>query len=148
MITRAIVEELLTPHQVRVRIPLFDGAPDEALSSRTPELSVATVCTLPSCYVNLQVGDVVFVAFEDRTLSKVVVIGHLSRDATNTCVDIRVNALSVNSTAALPATTSIGEISKEEIYALKGASDNLQAQITNLRERLDILSQAVLASNE
>ena len=59
MITRAIVEEIVSPYQVKVRIPLLDRAESSPMSTKKEDLNIATICSLPNCYVNMQVGDVV-----------------------------------------------------------------------------------------
>ena len=91
MITKAIVEEVLTPYQVRVRIPILDRVSSSELSTPTEELNIATICSLPNCYINVQKGDIVFVGFEDNTYRKAVILGHLSREACITYSDINLN---------------------------------------------------------
>ena len=61
MVTRGIVEQVIDPYHIRVRLPLYDGAPFLTTSVPTSDLSVATVCTLPNTNPNIQVGDIVFV---------------------------------------------------------------------------------------
>ena len=81
MITKAIVEEIVSPYQVKIRIPLLDRVESSPMSTNTSDLNTATICSLPNCYMNVQVGDVVFVGFEDNTYYKAVVLGHLCRQA-------------------------------------------------------------------
>lgn len=144
MITKAIVEEIITPYKVRIRIPLFDNINSAAGRVNTEDLNVATICSLPNCYINVQVGDIVFVAFEDNTLYKAVILGHLSREAmTNTYADMTLGRLVVNSGATLPDATQIGEVTSEEISKLKGLRDNVQHQLDNLKELIDDISRSL-----
>ena len=102
MITKAIVEEIISPYEVRVRIPLIDRQDNTTLATKTEDLNIATICSLPNCYCNPQVGDVVFVGFEDNTYYKVVILGYLSREAmTPTYSDITFNNLVVKNKTEL-----------------------------------------------
>ena len=143
MITKAIVEEVLTPYQVRVRIPILDRVSSSELSTPTEELNIATICSLPNCYINVQKGDIVFVGFEDNTYRKAVILGHLSREACITYSDINLNSLVVNSEAKLPVTTHIGDVQPHQLAMLKGLTDNIQKQLDSLKEQQDRLLQAV-----
>ena len=140
MITKAIVEELITPYQVKVRIPLFDKTNLSVAARDDEELNVATICSLPNCYVNLQVGDIVFVAFEDNTYYKAVILGHLCRStASDTCADIMLSSLNVRSSATLPFDTTVGDITSKELNSLQGVTENIQKQINNINTKLDML---------
>ena len=143
MITKAIIEEVLTPYQVRVRIPLLDRIASVGLATPTENLNTATICSLPNCYINLKVGDVVFVAFEDNTYRKAVVLGHLSRELCDTYSDLVLNEVIVNSNAVLPQETRIGNVSALEISMLQGLTDNIQKQIDSLKEQQQRLLTAV-----
>lgn len=149
MITKAIVEEIVTPYKVRIRIPLLDQITSAAGKTNLEDLNTATICSLPNCYINVQVGDVVFVAFEDNTLYKAVILGHLSREAmTNTYADVTFGRLLVNSGATLPDATQIGEVTSSEIAHLTGLRDNIQRQIDYLKELIDGLSYRIDGTDE
>ena len=138
MITKAIIEELVSPYEVKVRIPIFDSVSSAAFSTKSENLHVATICSLPNCYVNLQVGDIVFIAFENATYDDVVVLGHLSREAmTKTYADITLRSLLVNDCAKLPTDTFIGSLTPAEISCLTGITSNIQKQISTLRDKQD-----------
>jgi hypothetical protein len=143
MITKAIVEEIISPYKVRVRIPLLDRPTHTPLSTKTQDLNTATICTLPNCYINLQVGDVVFVGFEDNTAYKAVVLGHLCKEAVTTYADMILNTLEVNVAAKLPANTSIGNITATQLAYLEGLTDNIQGQLNSLKQDRDRLIKAV-----
>ena len=137
MITKAIVEEIVSPYQVKIRVPILDRLQGSPLSTSLDNLNTATICTLPNCYVNIQVGDIVFVGFEDNTYYKAVVLGHLSRKfMSNTYADVHFGNLTVEHSATLPNQTTIGEISSQELSALIGVKENLQSQIDDLKNEI------------
>lgn len=143
MITKAIVEEVVSPYRVKIRIPILDKIDSSVLSVENNSLTVATICSLPSCYVNIQVGDIVFVAFEDNTYHKAVVLGHLCREATNSCIDITIKNLETTNSCKLPYNTTIGEVRDAELSHLCGLRDNIQKQIDSLNTRLEFLYNEV-----
>lgn len=136
MITKGFIEEIVSPYEVRVRIPTLDRSLTSSIATATEDLNIATICTLPNCYVNLQVGDVVFVGFEDNTYYKAVILGHLCRDeASTTYADLILGNLTVKNGF------KIGDITQSEISQLVGVRDNLQKQIDNLSEKLLLIQQ-------
>ena len=140
MITKAVVEEIVSPYQVKVRIPLFDKSDSSAQSRNTEDLNIATICSLPNCYINLQVGDIVFVGFEDNTYYKAVVLGHLCRNIeSETYADLILSSLNVNMSAKLPQDTTIGDITTSELSCLQGITENIQKQINDINSKLTIL---------
>ena len=144
MITRAIVEEVLTPFKVRVRIPLLNRLANTPLATKKEDLDTAVICSLPSCYVNIKEGDIVFVAFEDNVQSKVVVLGHLSMEGVTSYASISLNELCVASEAKLPSNTTIGDnVSSFDLTNISGTKDNLQKQINLLNDKIDNLTKLI-----
>lgn len=151
MMTRAIVEEVLTPFEVRVRIPSLDRVKGDSLCTRTEDLNIATICTLPNCYLNVQVGDIVFIVFEDNTERKAVIIGHLSRELmSNTLSDLHVGDLIIDGILQTSKNSRIGDISYSEMQHLSGIDTNiaqelkrLTTQIENIQQILNIETKAV-----
>lgn len=144
MITKAIVEDILSPYEVKIRVPLLDGASTSPLSTKDSNLNIATICSLPNCYINVQVGDVVFVGFEDNTYYKAVVLGHLSREAmSDTYADVTFGNMSILSSAILPKETSISEVTYNELSTLLGVRDNLQKQIDSLKDEISVLNEKI-----
>lgn len=140
MITKGIIEELISPYEVRVRIPILDRSDASSLHTTTQNLNIATICSLPNCYVNLQVGDVVFVGFEDNTYYKAVILGHLCRETDyTTYADVTLGNMIVKRSAELPQVTSIGEVTDIELQRLVGIRENIQKQIDNLSDKLENL---------
>lgn len=144
MITKGIVEEIVSPYQVKVRIPTIDRVVTSRISTSKDDLNVATICSFPNCYINPQVGDVVFVGFEDNTYYKAVILGHLTREGmSDTYADVTFGNLSVKSSAELPTQTSIGEVSSNNIQQLSGCSENIQNQINHIKEQLDLIMKTL-----
>lgn len=141
MITKAIVEKIISPYQVKVRIPVFDRVDTSSISTSTENLNTATICTLPNCYINIQVGDVVFVGFEDNTYHKAVVLGHLCKQNVETFCNIDLNKVTVATSAELPYNTTVGQIKPQELLCLAGVQSNIQLQLDNITQRLLALEE-------
>ena len=136
MITKGIVEDIIDEYFVRVRMPVYNGVTTAPSYVATEDLPQATICTLPSCKPNLQVGDVVFVGFEDNDFNKPIILGHLYGDFVKEFgADITLNSLTVQVNTQLSEDTSIGNVTPDNIKALQGAHDNLQAQIDILSDQ-------------
>lgn len=148
MITKAIVEEIVSPYQVKIRIPLLDRTEDSPMSKNKSSLNTATICSLPNCYTNLQVGDIVFVGFEDNTYYKAVVLGHLSRQAmTETYADVTFGNVVARASAELPEETTIGNVTPVELSRLAGVNENIQQQLNSLQEQINSIFEQIQGSN-
>ena len=136
MITKGIIEEVCSPHEVRVRIPRLDGVTSAPNFVSSEELPVATICTLPSCYMNLQIGDVVFVGYEDNTERKLIVLGHLSREAaSSSMVDITIRNLTV------AEGFQVDQITNTELACLNNCTVNIQREFELLAQRVSNLEE-------
>ena len=132
MVTKGIITEVISDYKAKVRIPLYDSVESAKGSTLDKDLSIATVCTLPNLTHPVDVGDVVYVSFEDGDKSKPVILGHLHKEnKTKTKVNLDVGNITTNSTTQLGYQTSIGNIRPAEIAALSGIKDNIQNQIDN-----------------
>ena len=148
MITKAIVEEIISPYQVKIRIPTLDKAEHSPLSTSAADLNTATICSLPNCYINVQVGDVVFVGFEDNTYYRAVILGHLCREAmSESYADVTFGNIAVRASAELPNDTRIGELSYEQLQALSGIKENIQKQIDSIKEDIAIIYEKLDGGN-
>lgn len=140
MITRGIVEEVIDRYKVRVRLPLLDGVDGGNSRKTKDELRTMVICTLPRVDLNLQVKDIVFVAFEDYDETNAVVLGCLFREnASSTLASINAANLYVEGGAELPRCTSIGQVTADEIGYLSGVNDNIQKQLNSIFDRLKTL---------
>lgn len=140
MITRGIVEEVIDRYKVRVRLPLLDGVDGGNSNKTKDELRTMVICTLPRVDLNLQVKDIVFVAFEDYDETNAVVLGCLFREnASSTLASINAANLYVEGGAELPRCTSIGQVTADEIGYLSGVNDNIQKQLNSIFDRLKTL---------
>lgn len=140
MITKGIIEKIINPYSVKVRIPIFDATKEAKEGVKTDELSNAIICALPNSGNLLEVNDVVFVAFEDNDIAKPIIIGHLYKEVkTNTKIDLELNNLKTFSTTKLNKDTYIGEVKPSELKALLGVRENIQNQIDNLNDLIEEL---------
>lgn len=113
---------------VKVNIPFLNTIQD------------AIICTLPQCNFIPVVGDVVIVSFEDYDVNKPVIIGCLFKESGNvSLIDLNVQCLTTNSITKLSNTTTIGDITYDELKNLKGLQQNLQSTIKNIEDRLNKL---------
>ena len=79
MITKAVIQSINLPrNRCKVRMPLFETA-----SSTKPVEATAIISITPGIYNNLNVGDIVLVAFEENALEKPIIIGKLFTNASN-----------------------------------------------------------------
>jgi hypothetical protein len=141
MIVKAVVESVIDPYHVKIRVPLLDRDKSSSIHTSDSDLDTATICSLPNCRLNLQVGDIVFVATEKTyPVSQPVILGVLFREnATSSMCDLVLGELFVENNCTLPKGTTIGEISYSETRMLSGATDNIQAQINALVDRISVL---------
>ena len=146
MITKGIVEEIFA-NQVKVRVPTFDKISDSNSSTHYEDLSVATICTLPNCSPNLQVGDVVFVSFEDNSRLNPVILGFLYNSSSSNC-DISLNSLDVGISAVLSDDTSIGDVSSSNIKSLTNLHDNVQNCINRASDNISALNEDIKENEE
>lgn len=73
MITKAEIQSINgAGNRCIVRMPLFETA-----ASSYPVTAEALVCIPPGIYGNLEIGDIVLVAFEENALEKPIIIGKL-----------------------------------------------------------------------
>jgi hypothetical protein len=130
LITKAIIKSInAAGNRCIVRMPLFETA-----ANPNPVEAEALVNIAPGLFNSLAVGDVVFVAFEENAIDKPIIIGKLFRGA-----DIErairggagvFDALKVNSTATLPASTA---------YAFPAAIQNNYVDLNTPKKTADYI---------
>lgn len=138
MISRGIVERLVDAYTCKVRIPTLDRVQASSVHTPTDELMDAKICTLANCDPNIQVGDIVFVAFEDNDYSKPVIIGYLySVNKSPTRMSITFDELTAETSANLPSSTNIGEVTYLQLQQLVGLKSNLQQQLDYITDAIN-----------
>ena len=133
MITKAIIEKVISDYEVKVRIPLLDSTTAFKQSVDIDGLSSATICISPKSRFIPAVGDIVFVAFEDNDAGKPVIIGCLQKETGNiSSLDLNVESLNASSSINLSNNTTIGDLSYEKINSLFDIKDQ---EIDELKKR-------------
>ena len=114
MLTKALIKEL--PEEgsniFKIRVPLFEDTTGSEI------IYNALYCYPPGIYGGLDIGDCVYVAFEDDKLNIPVILGKLYTGTTDEdYVFANINNLSVSSQANLPDNTMLGDsVSFNTIY--------------------------------
>lgn len=142
MITRAIIEEKISPYKFKVRIPTFDRSKEDAIKTAAKDLSIATASIPKGVYNNLDVGDVVFVAFENNDIGLPVIIGQLYRDALIKGPQeslLNCNVLEVGVQANLPTNIKIGALDYSNLFHLINVTSDIQEQLNKITNRLNQL---------
>lgn len=143
MITKAIVERVIDPYSIRIRVPQIDRIKSSSVHTADEDLDVALVCTLPGCHPNIRPGDIVFVSLDDADTDRAVILGYLYRTKeTETYCDLVLSKLQVLNNVQLPANTSIGAVSASNIACLEGMDDNIKKKIELLEKKVDTLWNA------
>lgn len=137
MVTKAIVESIEDIYSIKVRIPILDSGAEYTDGTTYNNLSEAVVCTLPRASFVPEIGDIVFVAFEDNDKGKPIIIGCLFKENGNTSqINIIANDLTTTGKTTLSDSITIGDISYSELKYLEGLRQNIQSTFENIDERL------------
>lgn len=120
MITKAVITEVSTlENKYIVNIPLFESP---GVSSQTSKLSntlfSATLSHEPSLTYAYNVGDVVFVSFEDDELDRPIILGklYLTDEEIKDRGKLEVSTLKVHDQVTLPKSTIIGDIDFSKLF--------------------------------
>ena len=141
MIRRAIVEEVVTPFRVKVRIPEVDRAKKSSQHISTAELDESTVCVPAGWHPNFQIGDIVIVSYEVFSPDESVIIGFLYKENLKSVSELDITQLIVSSYASLPKNTIIGDVTATQLHSLTGVRDNIQKQLDSLQEQINQLQK-------
>lgn len=131
MITKGIIikQSNKSPNKYIVRIPIFETATTRNITSDLSSSHMeATLSANPGTVGGFLKDDVVFIGFEDNSLSKPIILGKLmlGNEMEN---DSRayeyINALKVTHNANLPVNTTIGTYSWESIIGKLNSLSNI-----------------------
>jgi archaellum component FlaC len=144
MLTKAIIQEVLTPYSIRIRIPSVNKI--EGVNGSTPnnELYIAAVCSLPKFIIDPRVGDIVVVGFEDNDMSNPIVLGYLSKSSGNMSIaDIVCNDFEATGEIKLSKDTSIGEVTPINIESLKNQKENINDEFNIVKNSIDTIKSEI-----
>ncbi len=139
MITKAIVEQILNEHSVKVRIPILDKVINASTGTPIDNNQIASECVLPNFHYNFKIGDVVFVDFEENNMDSPVIIGYLTNTSEQR-TDGTLLSINVENGVVLPKDTSIGSVTGEEIQYLNDTTFNIQNEINSINNNTFSLS--------
>lgn len=135
MLTKGYIQAVLSPHSVRVRLPIFNKVENVQGATPVEELSTAPICTLPHFIQNPQIGDIVFVDFEEDQYSHPVVLGYLSIENNKpNFVSATLEDLTALGKTRLGTDTNIGEIDYKNIATLKGMEKLITEEFNSVRQ--------------
>jgi hypothetical protein len=137
LITKALIEVKITDDSYKVRIPILDKVQKSSLNTDT--LQTAFVCKQLSGNSNFNVGDIVYVDFEDNSMLNPVILGGLyyKKNKDDYIQNINFNSLEIKNSAKFSKETVIGNIYYNNILNLKNTSSNIQNQLDNLTDVLN-----------
>ena len=121
MITLATITKInrVGKLEITVRVPIFDSPGVTEYSNIS-----CSLCQSPAEIDGYNVGDVVYVGFEDNRIDRPIILGKLRTDLNATpssTSTLSTNSLVVSDKAYLPADTTVGGIS---LLAFKSAINN------------------------
>lgn len=138
MITKAFIQDVINPHTVRVRIPMYNKLDGTQGSTPKSELPLAPICTVANIINDPHPGDVVFVSFEDDDLSKPIVLGYLSlANMGLSYTDIVCDDLEAKGEIRLSEDMVVGEIKYENIFQLKNLNENVVEKFQEIDRLID-----------
>jgi len=130
MLTKGIVEKLIDSYRIKVRIPVYNKPSYVNGATITNDLYEACICTLPNCSMNLQVGDIVILGFEDNDIAQPIILGCLyAKDINYSKTDLVVSSIEALNSVNLPQDTYIGNVTPTDLGYLTGLKSNVQGQI-------------------
>lgn len=131
MIMKAFIREIPAEgdNLFKVRIPFLED------NTRQEFIIEALLCNQPGEFNNYQVGDCVFVSFENNKMDLAIILGRLYTKVEDEVKSYHlVNELKVTSQAVLPENTKIGDYSPRDFFKL------YQDKISNSAGEYDLSS--------
>jgi len=142
MLTKGIVQEVISKDAVRVRLPLYNKIDGVNGSTPNRDLYIATLSVQPHVTQSPNVGDIVFVSDEDSDMSKLVILGYLSATAHKCNLpDMCCDDFSAKGVVKLSSTTTIGEVTPTNIECLRNLSVNLNDTLGIISNKLSKLTE-------
>lgn len=135
MLTKALVDKVISKNEIRIRIPVLDKISSADTSTKNDNLYIATICSLPNFSYNLRQNDIVYVEFEDNIIDRPVIIGLQKNSSTK--VDGEVLSILVNGLSKIKNINSIGKVSFNEIGYLENLNINVQDSLNKYNEYLN-----------
>lgn len=123
----------------KVRVPLIHGIEGDASSVNNSELPWCTYCPLPGTQgTTLEKNDIVYVAIVDFKFEDLVILGCVSsiqqKSSSGASLDrIKYLSMANNAPARLSSNTQIGDITYQNLQALKGFTGPLNQHIWSLQ---------------
>ena len=130
MIVKGIVESFENRNNIKVRVPFLNGASSQADSTPTSDLPNAVLCQLPNLDLQLAIGDIVWLGFENAHWDKPVILGFLDI-AQQSKISPVADSITINQNAILPHETTIGQVSANSIACLTGVTENIADYMAN-----------------
>lgn len=126
MITKAIVKKLCTnnDNHFSVYIPLLR----KANADESDATLQATLMSIPGLENTLNVGDVVYVSFEDDNYNTPIILGNLyikQKDKKDITTTLTTKSLEVTEVNKSPSNTIIGDINVEKLQKALGVLEDI-----------------------
>lgn len=133
MVTKGIIKSIdLRGNTCKVHIPFFETAGND------PIIETATVSNTPGSYNGYKVGDVVYVAFEDGSMSHPVIVGKLYLGVETEKADprgvINVEESITTKAASIPADTKLSNKVDDNVTNTLNPFGSLNSIATNLNK--------------
>ena len=144
MITKGIIEEILSPYSARVRLPIFDSIKEAQNSVNTGSLRVASICSLPNCTNLLAVNDIVFVGFEDDDLGKPIILGNLVKEQPSIAnPSLSGYSLNIEDSVTIPGNININKTNNIDLTQLIGLKCNVQAALNQITADINEIKKKI-----
>mgnify|MGYP003318749230 CR=1 FL=1 len=134
MITKAYIKgKVANSNKYSVRVPLFENS-----LIRQQYIMEATLITTPGTYNSYNIGDVVYVSFEEDSYEKCVILGLMSKEGIEDNEPrgySLVNTLKVSNKVTLPKNTKIVDIDYDTLKQLINRVQNLEDEVKELRKK-------------
>ena len=116
MITKAKIESISDDSKyATIRIPMYNKASTAVGATQSNHLNSAPIVALPGITPKYQVGDTVYVAFEDDDISQPVILGNLVSAATTSTSNIKVHSIEATMDIHMPPKINLGNTEYKEI---------------------------------